>query len=109
MQFAVPMDWREPTNHVDNCYFCMTPPMNMGWSRKKKGRLKYSCIPSAIQAVPHSADMPILDPSKKWEIVQDYVEDEEFISPGTSHDPDFEAEDLNEPHRLNQAELSDLV
>ncbi|GFY60982.1 hypothetical protein TNIN_238371 [Trichonephila inaurata madagascariensis] len=28
---------------------------------------------------------------------------------GTSHDPDFGAEDLNEPHRLNQAELSDLI
>ncbi|GFX71681.1 hypothetical protein TNCV_4131271 [Trichonephila clavipes] len=32
----------------------------------------------------------------------------ELVS-GTSHDPDFEAEDLNEPHRLNQAELSDLI
>ncbi|GFY75402.1 uncharacterized protein TNIN_321661 [Trichonephila inaurata madagascariensis] len=41
MQFAVPMVCREPTNHVDNCYFCMTPPMNMGWSRKKKNRLQY--------------------------------------------------------------------
>ncbi|GFU76834.1 hypothetical protein TNCV_4519901 [Trichonephila clavipes] len=27
----------------------------------------------------------------------------------TSHDSDFEAEDLNEPHRLNQAELIDLT
>ncbi|GFR22951.1 uncharacterized protein TNCT_93071 [Trichonephila clavata] len=30
MQFAVPIVWREPTNPVNNCYFCMTPPQNMG-------------------------------------------------------------------------------
>ncbi|GFY66973.1 hypothetical protein TNIN_301991 [Trichonephila inaurata madagascariensis] len=33
----------------------------------------------------------------------------EFLKPGTSPDSDFEAEDLNESPRLNQAELSDLV
>ncbi|GFQ75771.1 uncharacterized protein TNCT_327621 [Trichonephila clavata] len=83
--------------------------MNMGCLRKKKDRLKYPCIPSAIQPVPHSADMSIPDPPIKYEIVKDCVEEEEFIIPGVFHDSDFEAEDLNEPHRLNQAELSDLV
>ncbi|GFQ90036.1 hypothetical protein TNCT_682391 [Trichonephila clavata] len=53
--------------------------------------------------------MPILDLPNKYEIVKDYVEEKEFTSPGTFHDPDFEAEDLNEPHRLNQAELSNFV
>ncbi|GFR21883.1 hypothetical protein TNCT_343001 [Trichonephila clavata] len=47
-----------------------------------------------VKPVPHSADMPILDPPKKYEIVKDYAE-EKFIRPGTFHDPDFEAEDLN--------------
>ncbi|GFS52431.1 hypothetical protein TNIN_188631 [Trichonephila inaurata madagascariensis] len=28
---------------------------------------------------------------------------------GTCPNPDFEVEDLNGPHRLNQAELSDLI
>ncbi|GFR31185.1 hypothetical protein TNCT_153071 [Trichonephila clavata] len=64
--------------------------MNIGWSRKKKDRLQYPCIPLAIQMVPHSADMPILDPPKKYEIVKDYVEEEEFIRYRPSHDPDFE-------------------
>ncbi|GFQ81358.1 hypothetical protein TNCT_129041 [Trichonephila clavata] len=41
-----------------------------------------------IQSAPHSADTPILDLPKKYEIVKDYVE-EEYIRPGTSHDPDF--------------------
>ncbi|GFQ77015.1 hypothetical protein TNCT_379631 [Trichonephila clavata] len=65
-------------------------------------------IPSAIQPVPHTADMPIPDPPKKYEIEKDYVK-EEFIKLGTSHDPDFEAEDLNESRKLNQAKLRDLV
>ncbi|GFS60468.1 hypothetical protein TNIN_357741 [Trichonephila inaurata madagascariensis] len=83
--------------------------MNMGLSRKKKDRLQYPCISSTIQLVPHSADMPIPDAPKKYEIVKDYVEKGEFIGSGTSHDPDFEAGYLNELHRLNKAELSDLV
>ncbi|GFY64779.1 hypothetical protein TNIN_263291 [Trichonephila inaurata madagascariensis] len=49
------------------------------------------------QPVSYSADMPIPDLSKKYEIVRDDVEEEEFIRPWTSQDPDFEAEDLNEP------------
>ncbi|GFY52465.1 hypothetical protein TNIN_229861 [Trichonephila inaurata madagascariensis] len=61
----------------------------------------FACIPSAIQPVPHSADMPIPAPPKKYEIVKDYVEEEEFIRDGTFHEPDFEAEDLKEPCRLN--------
>ncbi|GFQ67322.1 hypothetical protein TNCT_736581 [Trichonephila clavata] len=52
--------------------------------------------------------MPILDSPKKYEIVMDYVE-EKFIRRGISYDLDFGAEDLNEPHRINQAELSDFV
>ncbi|GFR27636.1 uncharacterized protein TNCT_219931 [Trichonephila clavata] len=98
MQFAVPMVWCEPTNHVDNFYFCLAPSMNMGWSRKKKDHLQYPCVPSAIQLVPHSAEISILGPPKKFEIVKDYVEEEEFIRPGTSHEQDFKAKDLNEPH-----------
>ncbi|GFR13276.1 hypothetical protein TNCT_298411 [Trichonephila clavata] len=81
----------------------------MCWSRKKKDRLQYPCIPSVLQPVTHSDDMPILEPPKKYEIVRHYVEEEKFIRPGTSHDLDFEVEDLKELHRINQAELIDLV
>ncbi|GFR19672.1 hypothetical protein TNCT_207511 [Trichonephila clavata] len=52
--------------------------------------------------------MTFPDSPKKYEIVKGDVEEEEFIRPGTSHDPDFEPEYLNEPHRLNEAELSNL-
>jgi hypothetical protein len=117
MKFAVPMVWREPTNHVDDCYFCLTPSLKQGWSTKKKAPVEYPCVPSAIRPVPHSADLPIPEPPQNYEIEKDDAEggddlaceEEEVVRPGTSHDSDFEAEGLDEPHRLNQRELSDLI
>ncbi|GFQ64628.1 hypothetical protein TNCT_345751 [Trichonephila clavata] len=82
----------------------MFSTLNVGCSRKNTDRLQYRCVPSANQPASHSADS-----CKKYENVKNYVEEEEFIRPGTSYDPDIEAEDLNGPHRLNQAELSELV
>ena len=39
LSFGVPMVWREPTNHFDDCSFC---GINLkGWNRKKKGHIKY--------------------------------------------------------------------
>ena len=53
MPFAVPMVWRNPTDHISDCYFCMTPPVSKGLSRKKKHGIQYPNIPSEIRPVPH--------------------------------------------------------
>ncbi|GFU11487.1 hypothetical protein TNCV_4742281 [Trichonephila clavipes] len=86
MQFAVPM--------VDVSQLTMS-------TVAISHRLQYACIPSDIQPVPHSVDMPIPEPPKKYEIVKNYVEEEEFIRDGTSYDSDFEAENLKKPRSLN--------
>ena len=57
--FAVPMIWREPTDHVSNCYFCMVPPIDKGLTKKKKLFVQYPNIPSAIRPVPHGEGLPI--------------------------------------------------
>ena len=51
MPFAVPMVWREPRNHVDDCYFCMTNIK--GITSKSKRSIQYPNIPSAMRPVPH--------------------------------------------------------
>ena len=39
MQFGVPMVWRSPKNHHDDCYFCMVSMT--GWNRHKKNSWYY--------------------------------------------------------------------
>ena len=48
MPFAVPMVWRNPTDHISDCYFCMTPPVSKGLTRKNKHVNQFPNIPSAI-------------------------------------------------------------
>lgn len=112
MAFAVPMVWREPTNHTDDCYFCLTPPIKQGLSMKKRGTVKYPNLPSALRPVPHSDTLPVPSPPQNYEILEEGDKDcvEEATHPSTSYDPDFEVSDRSsDPHRISQAELSDLI
>ena len=57
MQFGVPMVWREPKNHHDDCYFCM---VNIsGWNQRKKKGWYHSNIESAQRSIPHCAEVPV--------------------------------------------------
>lgn len=104
MPFALPRIWREPSNHHDDCYFCM-----VDLSRYKKAKdhklVIYPDIPSSIAPVPHSKSLqipipPAVSPS--------------FSSEDSSNDQsdehDFNAEFANtDPHFPNQRELDDLI
>jgi hypothetical protein len=55
--FGVPMTWREPRNHSDDCYFCSC---NVKGYNKKKGKdIFYPNLPSAIRPVPHGPGIPV--------------------------------------------------
>lgn len=69
--------------------------MKWGRSTKKEESVQHPCAPSAIRPVPHLENLPISEPTKNYEIEKDEAEEEE--------------EYVNEPHRLNQTELSNLV
>ena len=41
MPRAVPVVWKEPSNHSSDCYFCLITPVASGMNRKKKQRTDY--------------------------------------------------------------------
>ena len=57
MRFGVPMVWREPMNHHDDCYFCMVDMT--GWNSFKKKTWFYPDIKSAIRPLPHCSEVPV--------------------------------------------------
>ena len=50
MKFGVPRIWREPTDHMENCYFCMV--VVTGHQRGKKANIfDYHDLPSSLRPV----------------------------------------------------------
>ena len=63
MKFAIPKIWREPTNHTNDCFFCMVDP-----SKHRTGKnapaIVYPSIPPPIAPVPHSDQLPVPIPTR---------------------------------------------
>ena len=111
MPFAGPMIWREPTDHVNDCYFCLTPSMKKGFNSKKKSLIEYPNIPSAIRPVPHSDELPIPEPCEVDLLSSDDAESsqESCISePSTFRNEEF-GFTTSEPHLINESEMNNLV
>ena len=110
MSFAVLMIWRQPTSHLEDCYFCITKIE--GFSRKTKDKIVYPTLPSAIRLVPHSPELPVPIPPSSGE---DYIIPDEHeltdssVHPSNSDDPTYIPEHHKLPHLIRQEELNDLV
>ena len=109
MPFAVPMVWREQTDHVTDCYFCMTAIR--GFFRKNKSIISYPVCRSAIKPVPHSSDFSVPPPPTEKE---DSLSVNACESTSTESeekpielDPSFQHESA--PLFINQERLNDLV
>ncbi|KAH9631001.1 hypothetical protein HF086_000727, partial [Spodoptera exigua] len=112
MPFAIPALWREPSNHFNDCYFCMTDIR--GFTKKIKHNIKYPDVPSMSKPVPHSAEMPPPLPPSKNEIEVPEEPDLPNVveySEESSEDPEFlpSTSSLGRPHLINQNELNDLI
>ena len=110
MPFAVPIIWREPTNHVNYCYFCLTRSIKKGFNRKKKSVIEYPNIPSAIRPVPYSYELPIPEPREIDLLSSDDAKSSEKCSlskPCTPRNEEFGT--TTELHLINESKLSDLV
>ena len=111
--FAVPMVWREPRNHADDCYFCLTNITGFSASSRKK--IKSPNLQSAMRPVPHSDDLPVLTPLVNKDLLSS--SDEEMPSREDSAES-ISLEDIesthsgtsgNEPHWITQEDLNDLA
>jgi hypothetical protein len=65
MLFAVPMIWRELTDQVTGCKFCMVPAIQKGITKKKKLTVEYPNIPSGICPVPNCESLPFPKPPQQ--------------------------------------------
>ena len=48
MNFVVPMVWREPLDHVPDCYFCLFTLQGKTYKKSFKNNLVYPNLKSAL-------------------------------------------------------------
>jgi hypothetical protein len=107
MPFAIPRIWREPTNHHDDCYYCI---VDISKYKKPKDRLNlvYPSLASSVAPVSHSTDLPVPAPPATEEICKDTSESEDYGS--ETVDNDFQPQcSTDSPHFPNQQELDNLI
>jgi len=110
MSFAIPMVWREPTDHVSDCYFCLTSIT--GVTAKFKSTVQYPNLLSVISPVPHSVELPVPKPPTNKMLSESESSDEEVGQANKNMDCDSTfsgACSSNEPHLLTQGDLNDIV
>jgi len=110
MPFAIAMIWREPTDHVSDCYFCLTSIT--GVTAKSKHTVQYSNSLSAMRPVPHSAELPVPKPPTNMTLGDSESSDEDVgqANKNVDCDPTFAGVcSSSEPHLLTQGEPNDIV
>ncbi|XP_061419594.1 uncharacterized protein LOC133349820 isoform X1 [Lethenteron reissneri] len=110
MPFAVQMIWKEPTDHISICYFCMAPPVGKGVSKKKSRLCSIQTFHQLYAQYPTEKDCGFLMHQNHSHLESDEGEDETSgPEPSRSHDLDFLPSSSSEPHLITQGELKDLV
>ena len=114
MLFAVPMIWREQTNHSTDCHFCLTKVS--GHSKGTKSGIVYPDCPSALRPVTHTSEnisIPISPPVSEREDESSSAESlasqsSAIISTETDEEP-HSSRVSDVPQLLHQKDLNDLT
>lgn len=104
LTFGSPMIWREPFNHINDCYFCNTELR--GASMVKRFTLNYADVSTVTKTIPHSEHLPIPKPP-----IESSESDQSIpnVTTTTSSSSSFSPEDVHRPKFFSQAELNDLI
>ena len=90
--FAICRIWREPTNHHDDCYFCVVDVSKYIKTKDRK-QIVYLSIPSSIASVNHGPELSIPQPPTTHAISlissEDDEADFEFDTQCSSKEPHF--------------------
>jgi len=108
LTFAIPMVWRAPQDHSNDCYFCSCNVTGHNVSSKRN--ILYPDLPSARRPVPHGPDLPIPVPPAQQDLL--------LLTSSASSSAESEHEIADEytptggssaPSLFSQSELNDLV
>lgn len=103
LSFGIPMVWREPRNHVDDCYFCMVN--TKGYNNKNKKEISYPNLPSALRPVPHDDSIPIPVPKD----IADCMTESECSTEDDDDTGSYVPDNTDIAQTFSQAELNDLI
>lgn len=96
--FSLPMLWRNPKNHVNDCYFCL---MNVGINAKKLANYKYPDVSSVSKPFPRTSN----DPLPVCPGASGNAGETSTTSPMSSGSEVI----MEERHLISQSELNDLI
>lgn len=92
---------REPTNHRDDWYFCLTPLINSGSLMKKTRTVQYPNLPSVIWPIPLSDSLPVPSSPQHYELEIENAYSMEEESNNLTHSMIWLEDKYNKPHKLN--------
>ena len=105
MSFGVPMVWREPKGHGNDCYFCSCNVS--GFNVKNKHNIPYPNLPSAIRPILHQPDVLVPTPPPVLIDVEDSTTSSDLSS--SECQSEYECFEGERPRLFSQEELNDLV
>ncbi|KAM5148081.1 uncharacterized protein ACMZJ9_011741 [Mantella aurantiaca] len=109
MKFAIPRIWREPTDHSNNCYFCMVEPTKRR-TGKNAPQIVYPDLPSSIAPVPHCPQLPVpTPPTRDRSSSGDNSKSDSEEDTGDLECDFTDADDEKRPYFPNQKDINDLI
>ncbi|KAM5158298.1 LOW QUALITY PROTEIN: uncharacterized protein ACMZJ9_009581 [Mantella aurantiaca] len=108
MKFAIPRIWREPTDHSNNCYFCMVEPTKRR-TGKNAPQIVYPDLPSSIAPVPHCPQLPVPTPPTRDRSFRRQQQSDSEEDTGDLECDFTDADDEKRPYFPNRKDINDLI